>query len=124
MATKRRFSKKRAEILAALEASHDALSAAEIHAVLPHLDLATIYRNLEVFVADKIARKLHLSDGGEARYEVSSEPHHHAICTDCHEVLHFTAKNDALVKALNLPDFEIEDIEITVRGRHTHNVKK
>ena len=124
MTTKRRFSKKRAEILAVLEASHDALSAAEIHRTLPHLDLATIYRNLELFVADKIARKLHLGDTGEARYEVTSHPHHHAICTDCHEVLHFTAKTDALVKALDLPNFDIEDIEITVRGRHTHKAQK
>lgn len=124
MTTKRRFSKKRAEIQAVLEASHDALSAAEIHGALPHLDLATIYRNLELFVTDKVARKLHLGDNGEARYEVASQPHHHAICTDCHEVLHFTAKTDALVKALNLPNFEIEDIEVTVRGRHKHSVQK
>lgn len=121
---KRRFSKKRAEILATLEASHDALSAAEIHNTLPHLDLATIYRNLEMFVTDKVARKLHLGDTSEARYEVTSQPHHHAICTDCHEVLHFTAKNDALVKALDLPNFDIEDIEVTVRGRHKHSKKK
>lgn len=120
----RRFSKKRAEILALLETSQEALSAAEIHSALPHLDLATIYRNLELFVTDKVARKLHLTDTGEACYEVASELHHHAICTDCAEVLHFTAKNDVLIHALNIPDFDIDEIEVTVRGRHRRQHKK
>jgi Fe2+ or Zn2+ uptake regulation protein len=112
-----RHSKKRAEILETMQNTHGAITAAELHTKLPHLDLTTIYRNLERFVNEGTVKKLHLT-GNEAVFEYQDTPHHHAVCTDCNEVLHFTAKTDALVKALDLPDFDIDEIEVIVRGRH------
>ena len=114
-----RHSKKRQEILDTVQAEHGAISASDLHTKLPHLDLTTIYRNLDKFVNEGVVKKLHLT-GKEALFEYQHEPHHHAICTDCDAVLHFTAKDEALKRALNLPDFEIDEIEVTVRGRHRH----
>ena len=118
-----RHTKHRQEILDLLRTSKRAFSARAVHNTLPHINLVTIYRNLEKLTTEGLVRKLYL-DSSEAVFEYQDHPHHHAICTDCREVLHFTAKTEALVRALDLPDFDIEDIEITVRGRHTHKSQK
>ncbi len=117
-ALKRRRSKKREAILTVLKKHHGTLSAAEIHARLPEIDLVTVYRNLEVFVADKLVRKLHLGQGTEAVYEYTESPHHHAVCADCQEVIHFTAPDKKIIALLGLKDFEVEELEVTVKGRH------
>ena len=116
--TTRRHSKKRAQVLQVLQDHHGTLSAADIHARLPELDLATIYRNLDIFVADGEVKKLFLSPHGkEAVYEYQHEPHHHAVCQQCDKVLHFTIEDDKLYKLLPLQDFDISEVELTVRGR-------
>jgi Fe2+ or Zn2+ uptake regulation protein len=113
-----RLTKKRRAILNALKNHHGTLSAAELHAALPNIDLATIYRTLELFTNEKIIKKLHLTDG-EARYEYQAEPHHHAVCSDCDQVIHFTAPNEKIIELLGLKDFTVEELEVTVRGHHT-----
>ncbi len=107
--------KSRQEILAVLTKSQGALSANEIQKQLPHINLATIYRNLETFVTHRQIKKLSFAD--EARYEIQETPHHHAICAQCNEVIHFTLNDKKLIKEFALPDFTIEDIEITIRGK-------
>ena len=115
----RRHSPKREAILDVLKAEHGALSASEVHGKLPALDLATIYRNLELFVADGEVQKLQLG-GKEALFEFSKEAHHHAVCNECHKVIHFTAP-DAKIKALlGIADFNVDEIEVTVRGICNH----
>ena len=116
-----RLTSKRKDILAVLKAHHGALSAAAIHQALPTVDLATIYRNLDLFVKEKLIKKINL-DTGEAQYEFQHEPHHHAVCTKCHKVLHFTAPDAKIKKLLGLSDFEVDELEVTVKGlcRHKH----
>lgn len=111
----RRQSKKREQILHVLHTEHGALSAAQLHEKLPHLDKATIYRNLELFVADGLIKKLQLGSK-EAVYEYASDPHHHAVCSKCERVIHFTAPDEKILKLLGLQDFEVEELEVTVRG--------
>lgn len=115
---KRRFSKKREAILTVLKDTHGPLSAAAIHAKLPDIDLVTIYRNLDVFVTEKRIKKYHLAHG-EAEYEYQTEPHHHAICTDCERVIHFKAPDEKIIKLLGLTDFVVEELEVVVKGRCT-----
>lgn len=115
----RRHSKKREKILSVLERNHGALSAAEIHYKLKDMDITTVYRNLELFVKDGVVNKLNLG-GDEAQYEYAKEPHHHAVCNDCHRVLHFTAPTEAIKKLINIPGFEAETIDITVKGNCKH----
>ena len=115
----RRHSVKREQILAVLKKEKGALSAGAIHSKLPALDLTTIYRNLDVFVGDGEVKKL-LLHGKEALYEFQDHPHHHAVCTDCNRVIHFTAPDEKIKKLLELPDFEVTELEVTVRGVCKH----
>ena len=115
----RRHSLKREQILEVLKKEKGALSAGGIHERLPGLDLTTIYRNLDVFVAAGEVKKL-LLDGKEALYEFQDHPHHHAICTDCDRVIHFTAPDEKIKKLLGLQDFEVAELEVTVRGVCKH----
>lgn len=111
-----KVTKHRQEILDTLDQSEEALSASQMHAALPHINLVTIYRNLESFTNEGIIKKLNLS-GQEAVFELQHEPHHHAICDDCNKVIHFTVENKELMKEFALPDFLINDLEITLRGK-------
>ena len=115
----RRHSKKREEIKTILLNQHGALSAATMHTTLPHIDLTTIYRNLERFVEEGTVKKFNL-DGTETLYEYQVHPHHHAICTDCGEVIHFTAPDEKIKQLLGLTGFAITDLEVTVRGLCSH----
>lgn len=115
-----RMTKKRQDILNVLKKHHGTLSAAEVHKLLPALDLVTIYRNLELFTNARLIKRVAL-DTNEARYEFQSEPHHHALCVDCHKTIHFKASDERIKKLLNLNDFSIEEIEIVVRGKCVPN---
>lgn len=117
-----RLTDKRKQLLAVLTKHHGALSAAEIHTRLPDIDLVTIYRNLELFTREKLIKQLHLGTD-EARYEYQNEPHHHAICTDCEQVVHFTVPDKKIKQLLGLKNFTIDDIEVTVRGTCDHQQK-
>ena len=110
-----KLTKKRKEILEVLKQEPRTLSAADIHQELPDIDLATIYRNLDLFVKEKIIREVHLGTE-EHQYEYQKEPHHHAVCTDCHKVLHFKAPDKKIMKLLQLENFDIDEIEVTVKG--------
>lgn len=110
-----KITKHRQEILDILDHQDNALSASEIHAALPHINLATIYRNLEGFVEAGTVTKLNFG-GDEARFEIQDEPHHHAICAQCDKVIHFTVNDEELIKEFALPNFDIKNIEVTLRG--------
>lgn len=114
-----RLTKQRQAILDVLKEHRTALSAAEIHTLIPQVDLATVYRNLEHFTQEKVIKKLQLGTH-EARFEYQSEPHHHAVCTECERVIHFTAPDAKLKKLLKVEDFEVDELEVTVRGICKH----
>lgn len=116
---KKRYSKKREQILAVLQSAKAALSAAAIHERLSEIDQATIYRNLDLFVQEGIIKRLHFG-GTESLYEFQGHPHHHAVCTSCERVIHFTAPDEKIKKLLGLTDFTVTELELTVRGTCTH----
>lgn len=107
---------KREKILAVLKKHKGALSAKAIHKKVRGIDLVTVYRTLDVFVKEKMISKVHL-DTEEVLYEYQHEPHHHALCTECEKVIHFTAPDKKLKALLGLKDFDIDEIEVTVRGK-------
>lgn len=118
---KTRLTKNRQAILDVLKSNKAALSAAQVHSLLPDMDLATVYRNLELFTQEKVIKKLQLGTH-EARFEYQHEPHHHALCGQCEKVIHFTAPDQKIIQLLGLEDFNVEELEVTVRGTHTHHV--
>jgi Fur family peroxide stress response transcriptional regulator len=114
-----RITKKRQQILNVLKKQHGTLSAAQIHTKLPQIDLVTIYRNLGLFVKEKLIKQIHLGTD-EAQYEYQHESHHHAVCIECEKVIHFTAPDVKIKKLLGLEDFQVDEIEVTVRGICNH----
>lgn len=116
---KARHSKKRQAILDVLKSQMTHLSASEVHARVPTVDLTTVYRNLERLTKEKVIKKLQLG-ANEARFEYQTKHHHHAVCTECERVLHFTAPDEKIKKLLGVQDFEIDELEVTVRGICKH----
>jgi Fur family peroxide stress response transcriptional regulator len=106
---------KRQAVLDTLKNNHGTMSAADIHSTLPNIDLVTIYRTVELFTKEKMIKQFHLTSG-EAQYEYQTEPHHHAVCTTCERVIHFTAPDQKLKKLLGIEDFDVDEIEVTVKG--------
>lgn len=111
----RRKSQKREKILSVLKKSKCALSASDIHKKVPDIDLVTVYRNLDLFVEEGMVKKLSL-DKQEALFEYQEHKHHHAICTDCGDVLHFEVFDKKIMDLIKLKRFKPESIELTVRG--------
>jgi Fe2+ or Zn2+ uptake regulation protein len=107
---------KRKKILVVLQSQKKALSASVIHKMLPEIDLVTIYRNLDAFAKEKLIKRVSLGTD-EALYEYQPEPHHHAICDDCERIIHFKAPDKKIIKLLGLEGFEVDELEVTVRGR-------
>ncbi len=116
----KRFSQKREDIRQFLSGAKGAVSAAAIQSALPHIDLTTVYRNLDQFVAEGDVKKITL--GGEALFEYQPHPHHHAVCDECHEVIHFTAPDEKIKQLLGIADFVTNNFEITVHGLCRHHV--
>lgn len=110
---------KRQKILSVLRAHHGALSATEVHAKLADIDLVTVYRNLDLFVKAKLIKQVNLGTD-EMLYEYQNQPHHHAMCTDCDKVIHFTAPDEKIKKLLGLENFSVSELELTVRGTCKH----
>lgn len=120
-----KITKLRKQIISVLNQSCEALSAADIHRVLPHINLVTIYRNLDNFTSEGLIKKLQLVEQ-ESVYEIQHEPHHHAICDECKKIIHFSVKDNTLLKSFSLPEFDIYDLEFVVKGKcraHSKNTK-
>lgn len=111
-----RQTKHRTAIMELLQHSQEALSAQQIHTALPHINLVTIYRNVEHFVTAGTIKKLNFP-GNEATFEYQKHHHHHVICDECHAVQHITIDEEKLKDALRLTNFDINDIDIMVHGR-------
>ena len=83
---RRHRSQQRDRILAWLRATDTHPTAGEVHAgLLPELEdlsLGTVYRNLEVLVAEGSVLEV-ACPGGTARYDANTAPHHHFHCEAC-----------------------------------------
>ncbi len=111
-----KLTEKRKRILDVIKQHKGALSAASLHEKISDIDLVTIYRNLDLFAKEKLIKRVSLSDF-EAQYEYQEEPHHHAICADCEKIIHFKAPDAKIIKLLGLEEFDIEELEVTVKGK-------
>ncbi len=110
-----RITKNRKKIIDLLKKKDKAFTAQAIHEELVDLDLATVYRSLNLFVKEGLVRELRLSKG-ESSYEINDDGHEHAVCSKCGKVRHISVDKDKLKEVLNLTDFEVEDIEINIKG--------
>lgn len=116
----RKNTEKQKQILSVLEKSNEALSAAQIHKEVPHIDLATVYRTVDKFSEEGVIKKLILN-GKKAMYEHTQDSHHHAVCDNCENIIHFHIDEKELANLVSIPHFDIADIEIVVRGKHKNS---
>ena len=80
-----RRTQRRLRILEALHGARRPLTARELWTQLGegNVDLATVYRTLERFVAASLVDQVQLGDG-IGRYEIAGRSHHHhLVCTVC-----------------------------------------
>lgn len=108
----------RQNILDTLSVQTEALSARALSVLLPDMNQATVYRNLELLErAGEISK--FTPCGSEALYETKHRDHHHAICRECETIIHIHAPDEQIVKLLDLKeDFEVDHLEVIVKGRH------
>lgn len=89
-APRRHRSRQRERILAWLRSTESHPTATEIHRALlpelPALSLGTVYRNLEVLVAEGVVDEV-ASSVGAARYDGNLDPHHHFDCERCGRIV-------------------------------------
>lgn len=114
---KKRYSKHKEDILNLLNNTKEVFSASNIQKNLSHINLSTIYRNLDKLLEENKIVKLKINDN-TALYEIN-EKHQHAICNDCNKIIHITSHSDKFKKILNIPNFDIKEIEMIIRGNCT-----
>lgn len=90
MAQAKKHSKKRDAILGCLRSTTCHPSAewvfSQLKPVIPDLSLATVYRNLARFLEDGTISSIGVIKGLE-RFDGTTEPHVHFICTGCGKIL-------------------------------------
>ena len=117
--------RQRLAIFQALAASREHPSAEDIHRAvrrrLPHLSLATVYKNLEALreigaVSDVNALHEH------GRYEAAlpgtgaGTPHHHLVCVACRKVVDLHDSGLADLRVADTQGFEVRALKVQVEG--------
>ena len=57
----------------------------QVKELVPAISLATVYKNIHLFLASGILREVS-PHHGSLRIEVNSKPHHHMVCTHCRSI--------------------------------------
>lgn len=109
------------EVLRTAEGHLTVEQVASAAAALGHdLDLASVYRSLDLLEQLGLARSSRLGDADASRWEVAHpDEHFHLVCTSCGDVDHHVGSLVAEVRH-HLDDghgFAVESVELTVTGR-------
>lgn len=67
---------------------------------IPSISLATVYKNLHLFIENGIFREVSLHHGS-LRVEMNDRPHHHLVCTVCKSIM--DVEEEELGALLNHP---------------------
>ena len=104
-----------------MQGMHGHPSPEEVYAVvkqrIPSISLATVYKNIHLFVESGVLRELSMHHG-TLRVEMNSHPHHHLVCSVCKRI------QDCLPEELGLPahterlsnGFAVERLSVDVIG--------
>lgn len=82
---------------------------------VPNLNLATVYRNLNLLVEEQIIVPVHLP-GQPTRFELTGHHHHHFQCRTCDRVFDIHACL-AEISKLAPRGFEVSDHDLILYGR-------
>ncbi len=86
---------------------------------IPSISLATVYKNIHLFVESGVLRELSVHHG-TLRVEMNREPHHHQVCSVCKKVSDLTDDElgvDFQTPSTKLPGgFLVERVSMDVIG--------
>ena len=91
---------------------------ASVQVRIPSISLATVYKNIHLFVESGVFRELSIHHG-TLRVEMNKEPHHHMVCSVCKKVADLPGGNQANFALQNatLPGgFLVERVSMDVIG--------
>jgi Fur family transcriptional regulator, peroxide stress response regulator len=72
---------------------------ARVRKKIPAISLATVYKNINLFLESGLFREVSLHHGS-LRVEINSHPHHHLVCTSCRSIYDIDEKE---LGALQIP---------------------
>jgi Fur family peroxide stress response transcriptional regulator len=90
---------------------------ARVKQQIPAISLATVYKNIHLFVESGVLREVSLHHGSQ-RVEMNEHEHHHMVCSRCKAI------TDIAAEALDLPPqpkvlpggFQVERYSVDVIG--------
>jgi Fur family peroxide stress response transcriptional regulator len=87
----------------------------------PNIATGTVYKTLETFVDKNIIKRVK-TDKDVMRYDAILDHHHHLYCSASDRIEdYFDDDLNALLIAYfekkNIPDFEVEDIRLEIKGK-------
>ena len=107
-----RLTPQRMLVLAAIENSDDHISAEEIYAQViarySHVNISTIYRNLELLKRLGLVTETDLG-GGRVRYHPADKGHHHhLVCQECGRVIDLDESVLAPLRSVLLREYKFD----------------
>jgi Fur family peroxide stress response transcriptional regulator len=91
---------------------------ARVRKRVPSISLATVYKNIHLFIESGVFREVSLHHGS-LRVEVNDQPHHHLVCVVCRSISDIDEKELGLLqrpKRLS-GGFLVERYAVDVLGR-------
>ena len=90
---------------------------ARVKKKVPAISLATVYKNIHLFVESGVFREVSMHHGS-VRVEMNGEPHHHVVCSKCRRITDIGEKELGLVaQRSRLPGgFLVERYAVDVIG--------
>lgn len=113
------MSKQRDIVYQAVTSSYDHPSAelvlARAKTIMPSINLATVYRNLNALISEGKIRKV-VADGGD-RFDRTLENHAHFQCKKCGAVVDVMEIDFSLLTSLGFSRYnQVDDIEVAFKG--------
>ncbi len=115
-----RVTKQRKAIFAALQGNTSHPTAEEIYRCvkeqLPHISLATVYRNLKLLSQEGLIQEIMTGDG-PSHYDFRTHDHYHFLCDRCERVLDVELPVQAhFHQRLRRQGFAVRSHELVFRG--------
>ena len=86
----------------------------------PMISRATVYNTLHLFVEKGLLRELHLAPDS-VLYDPNMQRHHHFIDEATGRIYDIPWNHVEVSQASPLPDFEVDDYQVVMRGRRRHD---
>jgi Fur family peroxide stress response transcriptional regulator len=91
----------------------------EVEKSFPTVSLATVYNTLNLLMKKNLLREVNDPGSPSTRYDCNTKPHFHLIDESTGEIMDLDPRVLRVVPDMSLlgKDFQITDIEVTLRGR-------